>query len=287
MTGTAPDLLTTILAATRRGVDVRQQREPMAGLARQVEARSDDAGRFLAALLADDRVNVIAECKRRSPSKGVLRASYDPVAIARSYAAAGAAAISVLTEPTFFDGSLAHLAAVRAAVDVPLLRKDFIVSEYQLFEARAAGADAVLLIVAALTPAELVWLSQRAAEIGLDVLVEVHTAGELERALEARARIIGVNNRNLRTLEVDVHASEMLIERVPGGVVAVSESGLRTADDLIRLRRLGYRAFLIGERFMAAEDPGAALQGLMREASAPAASSGGAKPGSGGAKPIW
>ena len=133
--------------------------------------------------MADDRVNVIAECKRRSPSKGVLRASYDPVAIARSYADAGAAAISVLTEPTFFDGSLAHLEAVRAAVGVPLLRKDFIVSEYQLFEARAAGADAVLLIVAALARADLDRLGKRAASIGLDVLVEVHTADELDTAL--------------------------------------------------------------------------------------------------------
>jgi indole-3-glycerol phosphate synthase len=213
--------------------------------------------------MADDRVNVIAECKRRSPSKGVLRASYDPVAIARSYAAAGAAAISVLTEPTFFDGSLAHLEAVRAAVRVPLLRKDFVVSEYQLFEARAAGADAVLLIVAALEPADLDRLGKRAASIGLDVLVEVHTADELDAALIQGARIIGVNNRNLRTLEVDVHASAALVDRIPPDVVAVSESGLRSAADLIRLRRLGYRAFLIGERFMAAEDPGGELRTLL------------------------
>jgi len=222
--------------------------------------------RVLAALMTDDRVNVIAECKRRSPSKGVLRPSYDPAAIARGYEAGGAAAISVLTEPTFFDGSLAHLEAVRAAVNVPLLRKDFVVAEYQLLEARASGADAVLLIVAALERADLDRLGKRAAAIGLDVLVEVHTADELDRALDAGARIIGVNNRNLRTLEVDVHASEALVDRIPPDVVAVSESGLRTADDLIRLRRLGYRAFLIGERFMAAEDPGAALQGLMEDA---------------------
>ena len=143
------------MAATRRSVEVRQEREPIANLARKADARLGAAGRFRTALMADDRVNVIAECKRRSPSKGVLRASYDPVAIARSYADAGAAAISVLTEPTFFDGSLAHLEAVRAAVGVPLLRKDFVVSEYQLFEARAAGADAVLLIVAALRAADL------------------------------------------------------------------------------------------------------------------------------------
>ena len=265
MTGIGPraDLLATIVAATRRSVEVRQEREPIADLARRADARSLASGRFRAALTKDDRVNVIAECKRRSPSKGVLRASYDPVAIARSYADAGAAAVSVLTEPTFFDGSLAHLEAVRAAVGVPLLRKDFVVSEYQLFEAKAAGADAVLLIVAALERAELDHLGKRATSIGLDVLVEVHTGEELDTALDVGARIIGVNNRNLRTLEVDVHTSEALVDRMPRDVVAVSESGLRSAADLLRLRRLGYRAFLIGERFMAADDPGGELKRLL------------------------
>jgi indole-3-glycerol phosphate synthase len=212
---------------------------------------------------------VIAECKRRSPSRGVIRADYDAVSIARGYAAAGAAAMSVLTEPTFFDGSLEDLHAVREAVPTPLLRKDFIVSEYQLFEALANGADAVLLIVAALSPRELQDLSRRAAALGLDVLVEVHSAGELAIAGDAGAAIIGVNNRNLRTLEVDVHASETLVARMPPGAVAVSESGLKTAGDLSRLSALGYHAFLIGERFMAAEDPGAALGMLLSAASAP------------------
>ena len=265
MTGVASgaDLLATIVAATRRGVEVRQEREPIAKLAARADARSQAAGRFRAALTADDRINVIAECKRRSPSKGVLRAIYDPVAIARSYADAGAAAISVLTEPTFFDGSLAHLEAVRAAVGVPLLRKDFVVSDYQLFEAKAAGADAVLLIVAAIDRTELDRLGKRAISIGLDVLVEVHTADELATALDVGGRIIGVNNRDLRTLEVDVHASEALVDRIPRDVVAVSESGLRSAGDLLRLRSLGYRAFLIGERFVAAENPGEELRSLL------------------------
>ena len=156
---------------------------------------------------------IIAECKRRSPSKGVLRQEYDAVAIAKGYEEAGAAAISVLTEPTFFDGSLEDLVAVRAAVEVPLLRKDFIVSEYQLLEARAAGADAVLLIVATLRPAELKVLHDHARRHGLDVLVEVHDATELSIAIDAGARIVGVNNRNLRTLTVDVHASDTLIAR--------------------------------------------------------------------------
>jgi indole-3-glycerol phosphate synthase len=257
------DLLETIVAATRRIVAVREQREPLAAIERRAAQRSPRPGRFRDALARAEGFNVIAECKRRSPSRGVLRAEYDPVDLARQYAEAGAAAISVLTEPTFFDGSVQHLAAVREAVDLPLLRKDFIISAYQLHEARAAGADAVLLIVAALKRAELIALSRLAADLGLDVLVEVHDSEELSIALDAGAGVIGVNNRNLRTLAVDVHASEQLIARIPRGVVAVSESGLKSPDDLVRLRALGYRAFLIGERFMAAAAPGEQLRALL------------------------
>jgi len=253
------DLLETIVAATRRIVEVRQLEEPMAVLAERVARMPSKGGRFQAALSSAGGFNVIAECKRRSPSRGVLRENYDPVAIAIGYAEAGAAAISVLTEPTFFDGSLDHLRAVRAAVDVPVLRKDFVVSEYQLLEAKAAGADAVLLIVAALRPAELKVLHDHARRQGLDVLVEVHDATELAIAIDAGARVVGVNNRNLRTLHVDIHASETLIARMPPDVIAVSESGLKTVADLARLKALGYRAFLMGERFMTAVDPGAAL----------------------------
>jgi indole-3-glycerol phosphate synthase len=257
------DLLATIVAATGRIVEAREAREPAADLAGRAARVATRPGRFLAALTRPGQVNVIAECKRRSPSRGVLRVDYDAAAIARAYEAAGAAAISVLTEPTFFDGSLADLAAVRATVDVPLLRKDFIVSEYQLLEARAAGADAVLLIVAALAPDALRRLLKRAEALGLDVLVEVHDRRELQSAIDAGAAVIGVNNRNLRTLAVDVHASEDLIARMPPGVVAVSESGLKSAGDLDRLGRLGYRAFLIGERFMTDPDPGTALRNLL------------------------
>jgi len=258
------DLLATIVAATRRIVEVRETREPIDVLRKQVERQEPrPAHQLRAALGRPDRLNVIAECKRRSPSKGVLRQEYDPAAIARGYAAAGAAAISVLTEPTFFDGSLDHLRAVRAAVPVPVLRKDFIVSEYQVLEAKAAGADAILLIVAALTSDELRSLAACAARWGLDALVEVHSADELSVALDAGATVVGVNNRNLRTLTVDVAASETLIARVPKDVISVSESGLRTSDDLLKLRHLGYRAFLIGERFMTAADPGAALRDLL------------------------
>jgi len=259
------DLLATIVAGTRRIVEVRQASEPMAALAERAAAAPSRRGQFGAALSRIDRINVIAECKRRSPLRGVLRADYDPVAIATAYADAGAAAISVLTESTFFDGALAHLVAVRAAVSVPILCKDFIVSEYQLLEAKAAGADAVLLIASALRPVELKVLHDHAVRMGLDVLVEVHDASELAIALDAGALIVGVNNRNLRTLAVDVGASDKLIAQVPGDVMAVSESGLRTAEDLRRLRTLGYRAFLIGERFMIEHEPGAALRELLRE----------------------
>ena len=260
------DLLATIVAGTRRIVETSEEVEPRAALEKKAELVPSRAGCFLAALTAIDRLNVIAECKRRSPSRGVLRREYDPVAIAKQYAGAGAAAISVLTEPTFFDGSLEHLRAVRAAVDLPVLRKDFIVSEYQLLEAKAAGADAVLLIVAALRPVELKVLHDHAARMGLDVLVEVHDATELAIAIDVGARVVGVNNRNLRTLEVDVHASQELIAQIPPEIVAVSESGLKGGDDVRRLRDLGYRAFLVGERFMAAADPGAALAELIAAA---------------------
>jgi indole-3-glycerol phosphate synthase len=260
------DLLETILAATRRIVEVRQAQTPLATLADRALAVPSKRGRFYDALAGNNRLNVIAECKRRSPSKGVLRAEYDPVAIAKAFEEAGTAAISVLTEPTFFDGSLDHLTAVRAAVDVPLLRKDFVVSEYQLLEAKAAGADAVLLIVASLRPAELKVLHDHARRHGLDVLVEVHDARELAIAIDVGARIIGVNNRNLRTLQVDMRASEELIAEMPRDVVAVSESGLRTAEDLRRLRTLGYHAFLIGERFMTAAEPGEQLKQLLASA---------------------
>jgi indole-3-glycerol phosphate synthase len=262
------DLLETIVAATRRIVEVRQAEEPLADLAERAAALPSKVGRFQTALAGLTGFNVIAECKRRSPSRGVLRPAYDPVAIAAGYAAAGAAAISVLTEPTFFDGALEHLQAVRSAVGIPVLRKDFVVSEYQLMEARAARADAVLLIVAALDPGALTALHTRASALGLDALVEVHSADELSVAIEAGAQIVGVNNRNLRTLEIDVTASEALAARMPRGMVTVSESGLKTAMDLIRLQQLGYDAFLIGERFMTAVDPGKALQELLEAAGA-------------------
>ncbi len=259
----APDLLEAIVAATRSRVDAAIAREPRAGLERRALARTVDGQAFEAALSRADRVNVIAECKRRSPSQGVLRAAYDPAAIARGYERAGAAAVSILTEPSFFDGTLAHLDAVRAAVTSPILRKDFMIDEYQLLEARAGGANAILLIVAALDEPTLARLLRAAAALGLAALVEVHSVDECERAMAAGARLLGVNNRNLRTLDVDLAASEAIAARLTNEVIAVSESGIKSATDLQRLARLGYRAFLIGERFMTAPDPGAALSDLL------------------------
>ncbi len=257
-------LLRTIVAAARRSAAEREIRVPLATLEATIAARPD--GQFRAALEADAAgapPRIIAECKRRSPSKGILREHYDPAAIAASYAAAGAAAISVLTEPTFFDGSLDHLADVRHAVQIPVLRKDFVVTRYQLTEARAAGADAALLIAAALDDGELNALLRAAEALGLDALVEVHDAAELERAVAAGAAIIGVNSRNLHTLAVDTGVLHALASRIPRGVVAVAESGLRDAATISGLREAGFRGFLIGERFMTDGDPGSALRALL------------------------
>ncbi|CAN5372744.1 MAG: indole-3-glycerol phosphate synthase TrpC [Acidobacteria bacterium] len=264
MTVAAPDLLHTIVAAATRIVEIRQEARP----ARQLEAslvRAPAGRAFAAALRATGGLKVIAECKRRSPSKGTLREAYDPAEHARAYADAGAAAISILTEPTFFDGAPEHLSAARAAVHVPLLRKDFIVSEYQLLEAAALGADAVLLIVGALDGAALKNLVRAAEWLGLASLVEVHDLGELRRALEAGATIVGVNSRNLRTLEVDHGIQEQLAGHLPAGVTTVAESGIRTHADLVRLGALGYHAFLVGEQLMTTPDPGAALRELLGE----------------------
>jgi indole-3-glycerol phosphate synthase len=252
------DLLTTVVAAARRSAAARAARVPRETVERTAAARPR-RGRVFREALRQSGVRVIAECKRRSPSRGVLRPAYDPVAIATSYASHGAAAISVLTEPTFFDGSLDHLRQVRTSVDLPLLCKDFIVTDYQVIEAAAAGADAVLLIVAALEDAALTALGVTARACGLDVLVEVHDRLELGRALDTGAEIVGVNSRNLRTLEVDTVVFDELAPLMPASVVAVAESGLRSAADVARVRAVRYDGFLIGERFMMDADPGVAL----------------------------
>jgi indole-3-glycerol phosphate synthase len=263
-----PDLLAAVVGAVRRAVEVRAAAEPLDAVRRRADRARPRPAAFRAALARPDRTNIIAECKRRSPLRGVLRARYDPVALARAYAAAGAAAISVLTEPTCFDGALEHLRAVREAVSVPVLCKDFILTEYQLLEARAAGADAVLLIVRALAPEELSSLIATARALELAPLVEVHDAQELHVALEVGADLIGINHRDLRTLTVDLTRSAALVAELPEDVVAVAESGVRSREQIEQLRAAGFDAFLVGEHLMTAPDPGAALLALIGGADA-------------------
>ncbi|MVA75984.1 indole-3-glycerol phosphate synthase TrpC [Auraticoccus sp. F435] len=215
-------------------------------------------------------VSVIAEVKRASPSKGALADIADPAALAREYEAGGAAAISVLTERRRFGGSLADLEQVRRAVDIPVLRKDFIVSAYQLFEARAAGADLALLIVAALTDDELVSLIERAESIGLTPLVEAHTAEEITRAADAGARVIGVNARNLQTLEVDPTTFARLAPRIPSGIVRIAESGVRTPHDVFELAEAGADVVLVGEALVTGREPRAAVADLVSAGAHPA-----------------
>lgn len=234
---------------------------------REAASATPDGPGFASAL-ARSGVRVIAECKRRSPSRGILRRAYDPAAIASGYEAAGAAAISVLTEPSFFDGSLEHLRAIRAAVHLPLLRKDFIVTEFQIAEARAAGADAVLLIVAALEDRDLQGLLENAAASGLAALVEVHAVDEARRAIDHGAAIVGVNSRDLRTLDVKPSVFEEVAAVLPSGVVTVAESGISNPEEVARLGGVGYSGFLIGERFMTTPDPGAALREFLAAAGA-------------------
>jgi indole-3-glycerol phosphate synthase len=255
------DLLDTIAAAAGRIVEVRETLEPMALLEKRIQRRPRREA-FDQAIRSSPPPRIIAECKRRSPSRGILRREYDPAALALAYASGGAIAISVLTEPTFFDGSPEHLAQVRAAVELPILRKDFILSEYQLVEAAALGADAVLLIVAALDDTALRRLIERTAALNLAALVEVHSVPELQRAVDAGARAIGVNSRNLRNLRVESDVFDEVITAMPSEATAVAESGIRTTEEIFRLSKLGYHAFLVGEQLMSSEDPGAALRQL-------------------------
>ncbi len=259
-------ILDDILGARRADVAAAQRTTPRAALESAPGWQAPRRG-FAAALRAC-RPAIIAEVKKASPSKGVIRANFDPVAIARQYAAGGAAAISVLTEERFFQGSPAYLAAIRAAVDLPLLRKDFIVDEYQLAEARAWGADAALLIVGALDDAQLRDLHAAGRALGLDLLVEAHDEAEVDRAVAAAgAELIGINNRDLRTFATTLATAERLRPRIPAAAVAIAESGIETAADIARLRAAGYDAFLIGEALMRQPDPGTALQALLGEVS--------------------
>jgi indole-3-glycerol phosphate synthase len=257
-TGTVLD---RIIEARRAAIAHRKKTVPETAL--RFGAKHAKPVRDFAAALSRDSLNIIAELKKASPSRGMIRADFDPVALAESLEAAGAAALSVLTEEEFFQGELKYMREARAAVGVPVLRKDFIVDPWQVWEARATDADSFLLIVAALGDALLSELLALGRELGMEPLVEVHTREELTRALGAGARIMGVNNRDLKTLEVRVETSEELVAAIPDECIAVCESGLRSHEDLARLRAAGFDAFLIGEHLMAQPDPAEALRRLL------------------------
>lgn len=259
------NFLSEIIDQKRRRVETAklsvspQVLEMMARKARETAVRNA----LSAALLDEEKINIIAEFKRKSPSRGQIRANADPRIITASYEAAGAAAVSVLTEEDYFDGSLDDLRAARQAISIPILRKDFIVEEYQVYESAAAGADALLLIVAALDDDALKRLRRLAEdELGLDALVEVHTEDEMVRALDCGAKLIGVNNRSLATFEVSLETSAELAPMAADKALLVSESGIQSRDDIQRLHDLGFRGFLIGESLMRAADPAGALRKL-------------------------
>ena len=259
MSPDTPDVLARILAEVRRDLERRKRERPLGGP--DASERAAPGHRF-AESLTRPGIGVIAEFKRRSPSAGVLRADPDLEEIVGAYVRGGAAALSVLTEGPNFDGSLEDLRRAGAACDLPRLRKDFIVDPYQLHESLAYGADAVLLIVAALEQPQLQSLHAESVALGLDVLVEVHDLPELARALDAGAQIIGINNRDLRDFSVDVERTDRLIGEIPAGVTVVSESGIADPAELERLQALGVQAVLVGESLMRSADPEAALRRL-------------------------
>ena len=259
------DALASICATTREAVARAKVARPLAAIEKAAAAATPPRG-FIAALerrIASGGIGLIAEIKKASPSAGVIRADFDAPALARAYASGGAACLSVLTEEAHFQGALDHLRAAHVATNLPLLRKDFMLDPYQIPEARAAGADCILLILAALSDTEARALEAAATAWGLDVLVEVHDGEELARALRLKTRMIGINNRNLKTLKTDLETTISLAPRVPDGHVLVGESGLATASDLHRLSKLGVRCFLIGEALMRQGNVEAATRALL------------------------
>ena len=263
-------VLDDIIAGVRQDLKEREDRVPLARI-KEMEAQVPEAKDALGALRGrDGAVKIISEVKRSSPSKGALAAIPDPAALASTYEAGGASVISVLTEQRRFNGSLADLDAVRAAVDIPILRKDFIVTPYQIHEARAHGADLVLLIVAALEQNVLVSLLERARSLGMEALVETHSRLEALRAMEAGASIIGVNARNLKTLEVDRSTVEQVIDVIPQDVVAVAESGVANAHDVFEYAKWGADAVLVGEALVTSGDPRASIQDMVSAGQHPA-----------------
>lgn len=260
--------LAEIVAATRRKVGASRQKADLRQLERQAALHVPRGFRSALESAGKSRPAIIAELKKASPSRGLIRADFHPAKLAKELEDAGTAALSVLTDAEFFQGSLEDLCIASAETQLPCLRKDFIVDEFQILEARANCADAILLIVAALSQPELSGLAKRAGELQLDVLCEVHDELELGRALDAGCNLIGVNSRNLRTFKVELNTAFRLADSIPPDVVAVAESGIESGADIARLRAAGYEAFLIGESLMRAASPGEALRGLVTEAAA-------------------
>ncbi|MCB1874756.1 MAG: indole-3-glycerol phosphate synthase TrpC [Chromatiales bacterium] len=263
MEGT-PDILLKIIARKGEEIAERSARESLPDLSMRAREMGPVRG-FVPAMqtvIAEGRVAVIAEIKKASPSKGLLRADFRPGHIAESYQAGGAACLSVLTDRDFFQGSEDYLREARAACSLPVIRKDFIVDPYQVYEARAIGADCILLIAAALSDATLSELADLAASLGMDVLVEVHDAEELHRVLPLKLPLVGINNRNLRTFETRLETTLELLAEIPAGRIVVTESGIHTLGDVALMRSRGVNAFLVGEAFMRADDPGAKLAEL-------------------------
>ena len=259
------DILKRIVAVKHEEIAAARQRRSLASLRDEAQARRDDLRDFTGALrtrVAAGAAAVIAEVKKASPSKGVLREHFEPAAIAESYARHGAACLSVLTDERFFQGSAAYLQQARAACMLPVLRKDFMVDEYQVVEARAMGADCILLIAACLDDAQMADLEAVAQALGMAVLVEVHDGAELDRALRLATPLVGINNRNLRTFEVSLDTTLDLMPRLPADRLLVTESGILSAADVRRMREAGVHAFLVGEAFMRAPEPGVALAEL-------------------------
>jgi indole-3-glycerol phosphate synthase len=266
----AADILERIVAVKRSEVAAAQRRRSLADIRAEAQALVAVPGgqprgfeRALRAKIAAGRAAVIAEIKKASPSKGVLREDFDPPAIAASYERGGAACLSVLTDEQFFKGSMACLRAARAACSLPVLRKDFIVDPYQVWQARANGADCILLIVACLSDSQMAEFEAIASALQMDVLVEVHDADELDRALALKTPLLGINNRNLRTFDVSLDTTIGLLDRIPAGRLVVTESGILAPADVAKMRQAGVNAFLVGEAFMRAPDPGQALAALL------------------------
>lgn len=257
-----PTILRKILTRKREEITERKNQRSMQDLNHLILQQTEPRG-FVQAIadnIAAGKAGVIAEIKKASPSKGIIREHFVPAELARSYELGGATCLSVLTDVDFFQGADIYLQEARTATELPVIRKDFIIDDYQLYEARALGADCVLLIVAALTSQELIALNTLALEIGLDVLVEVHDARELDIALQLPNKLIGINNRNLHTFEVSLQTTYDLLDRIGDERIVVTESGILTPDDVQAMRARNVNAFLVGEAFMRMEDPGAALK---------------------------